>query len=581
MATFSETNEASVDKGLYAEDEIRLYVGGTAIPGITVAHGDCLEVMAGLEDNSIDAVVTDPPYGLSNTSREKVTETVTHWMSGDRTFIPKGTGFMSRPWDAFVPPVAVWDQVLRVLKPGGFALVFAGSRTQDLMALALRLAGFDIQDSIAWIYGSGFPKSLNVTEAVEHYQQHGPAGLELNGQEIRPGVYEVTAFLRTARERAGWTNRQIDALFGTNGMSGHWTTSASQPAVPSVRQWAILKEHLGFGDDLDELVEKLASTERPEDWGVGATDDRTFLDTLKRDPEAVGIRGWGTALKPAFEPIVVARKPLEGSYAANIMQYGTGALNIAECQIGAEGGHMVPKDSAKGPDRAVYGGGLNNREWGPAVPGLGRWPANLVLDESQAAELDKQSGYQKDGVAVRHRGVKAGMYGPDLAEGTPDMGYGSGGGASRYFYVPKASPEERISYSKSGNTVGASIASNRCAKCGKADLSGSRCECLEPEWIPRGSNDVVSHPTVKPLALMRWLIRLVTPKGGVVLDPFAGSGTTAEAALREGFRCIAIEREADYLPLIEERLKRGADPVMYAAKKKQPDLVDLFEGLDI
>jgi DNA modification methylase len=573
--------------------------------GITVWHGDCLEVLASLPDNSVDAVCTDPPYGLEFMNKDWDAP----WKSADNSvhaeirtrraaeITPRGQAhstssgpFLAAGVNKYAagPGFQQWcegwaRECLRVLKPGGTMLAFGGSRTWHRLACAVEDAGFEIRDSIAWLYGSGFPKSLNVTEAVEHYQQHGPAGLELNGQEIRPGVYEVTAFLRTARERAGWTNRQIDALFGTNGMSGHWTTSASQPAVPSVRQWAILKEHLGFGDDLDELVEKLASTERPEDWGVGATDDRTFLDTLKRDPEAVGIRGWGTALKPAFEPIVVARKPLEGSYAANIMQYGTGALNIAGCSIGSDVMQTTRSDGTKLSDNGSMAGHNTGRISGPEA--VGRWPANLVLDESQAAELDKQSGETRSpSPYVQKTEVKGDVYGlgslNDKA-GKISTHYGDRGGASRFFYCPKASPEERISYSKSGNTVGASIASNRCAKCGKADLSGSRCECPEPEWIPRASNDVVSHPTVKPLALMRWLIRLVTPKGGVVMDPFAGSGTTAEAALREGFRCIAIEREAEYLPLIEERLKRGADPVMYAAKKKQPDLVDLFEGLDI
>lgn len=449
----------------------------------TVYAGDCLEVLRELPDNSVDSVVTDPPYGLGNTTPALVAETVKAWLGGDREFIPEGRGFMGRPWDAFVPPVAVWDECLRVLKPGGHAMVFTGSRTLDLMTLGLRFAGFDIRDSIMWMYGSGFPKSRDVSEAMGSYL----AG-ERPAAGAPPEIYEVTAFLREARDAAGWTNKTIDGLFGTNGMAGHWTTGASQPAVPSLRQWDVLRERLGFDDSaIRPLVERLCSNERPEDWGSG-DGDFDFLGSLKKNVEYASAGDWGTALKPAYEPVVVARKPVVGSITANVNAYGTGAFNVAGCRAGDE----VRVNRAAG--NKPGGASLNMSERGMPADvesreAVGRWPSNVVLDEWQAAELDKTTA------------EKPAQFFPTFR------------------YEPKAPTSER----------------------------------------PKVNG--VSHPTVKPLELMRWLCRLVTPPGGLVLEPFAGSGTTVEAAVLERFRCIGIERQPEYLPLIESRLTKPLEPV--------------------
>lgn len=485
---------------------------------VTLYHGDCLNVLRELPDNSVDSVVTDPPYGLANTTPRMVAETITAWISGDREYLPGGSGFMGKAWDAFVPPVAVWDECMRVLKPGGHLLAFSGSRTLDLMSLGIRLAGFEIRDNIAWLYGSGFPKSRNVTAEMERYLADGPTNPEA---AIREGVYAVTGYLRAARDKAGWTNKRIDELFGTNGMAGHWTTSASQPAVPSVRQWETLKEALAMGDDMDELVAELAATERPEDWGEGES-KAEFLGALRNNPEAEGAGGWGTALKPAFEPVVVARKSPVGTTSANVRAYGTGALNIDGCRIGDD--VRINKPGSTAP-RTAMGDGWR-ADAAPTVA-AGRWPTNVVLDESQAVELDKQSGVLTSGVmrSGTPRAPRDGaVYGRLEGDATTRDTYGDSGGASRFFptfrYEPKAPTSER-------------------PKVGE-----------------------VMHPTVKPLDLMRWLIRLVTPPGGVVLEPFAGSGTTAEACVVEGFQCIAIEREPDYLPLITQRLTKPIEPVL-------------------
>lgn len=278
---------------------------------VTLHAGDCLDVLAGLPENSIDAVVTDPPYGLGNTSPAQVQQTVTAWVSGDRTFIPEGRGFMGRPWDAFVPPVAVWDQCLRVLKPGGYLVAFSGSRTLDLMQLAIRLAGFEVRDTLMWLYGSGFPKGQRLDDDMAAFQA-GEAPDGDSGRVIPEDVYTVTAYLKAARDAAGWTNRQIDDLFGRNGMAGHWVSSGSQPAVPSLVEWARLKEALAphLGDDVDHLVERYAATNRPEDWGSGGSGDERFLEALGKDYDRSRVTEWSTALKPAHEPIVLARKPV-------------------------------------------------------------------------------------------------------------------------------------------------------------------------------------------------------------------------------------------------------------------------------
>lgn len=402
---------------------------------VTLHHGDCLDILRELPDASVDAVCTDPPYALE---------------------------FMGKTWDGWSTPAAfqewcgLWAaECLRVLKPGGHMLAFGGSRTWHRLAAAIEDAGFEIRDSIAWLYGSGFPKSHDVSKAID---KAAGAEREILGRSVRPDGTSRT------------------------------TTGSGRVATPFVA-------HAVEGD--------------------------AFV-TVPATPAAERWQGWGTALKPAFEPIVVGRKPLDGTVAANVLAHGTGALNIDGCRVGTDGGTRAPGFDSRAPESvSAYGHGLNGRS-SERVEGLGRWPANVVLDDTQAAELDRQSGTLSSGTmrAGTERQARAGgtIYGTDSRNFLPADTYGDSGGASRFFptfrYEAKAPTSER----------------------------------------PRVGE--VAHPTVKPLDLMRWLVRLVTPPGGVVLEPFAGSGTTAEACVLEGFRCIAIEREADYLPLIVSRLSK-------------------------
>ena len=459
----------------------------------TIYHGDCRDIMEGkLPDNWVDSIVTDPPYEL---------------------------GFMGKGWDGsgIAYNCEVWENAYRILKPGGHLLAFGGTRTWHRLAAAIEDAGFEVRDSIAWMYGSGFPKSHDVSKAIDRKR------------DDRDDVLRVTGEIARLRDVAGLTNRNLDDAFGFAGMAGHWTSIKSQPTVPTVEQWAVLRDMLNPDQWLDAEVWRLNGRKGTpgEAWAEREVVGKYETDmgglggerlgtaggniTAPATPAAQQWQGWGTALKPAFEPIVVARKPLIGTVAVNVLAHGTGGLNIDGCRIGTE----VPVN-APGSTKPRLAMGDHWRTDATATTATGRWPANVILDESQAAELDAQSGVQKDGTVMGR---------PNLANGyggwgaMPDVirGYGGEGGASRFFY---------------------------CAKAGKKE---------------RPNVDGVAHPTVKPLKLMEYLCRLVTPPGGTILEPFAGSGTTIEAALNEGFNVIGIEMTDEYLPLIMARIERHGE----------------------
>ena len=325
---------------------------------------------------------------------------------------------------------------------------------------------------------------------------------------------------------------------------------------------------------------------------------------LPGSTEAQAFAGWGTALKPAFEPVVVARKPLAGTVAANVLAWGTGALNVDGCRIETTEPGGRPHISADGGGNSVgvYGDGLHgSRNLGKFDQG--RWPANVVLDETQAEALDEQSGESRDGTAVKRNRSEDGRAPYDASSymitdrSREDHGYGGQGGASRFFptfrYEAKAPTSERPRYKREGGSDNATtygqMKKRECNVCGNrtcpagGDQSGKpwpTCGHNDWSWVEQQSarDEFVAHPTVKPLSLMRWLVRLVTPPGGTVLEPFAGSGTTVEACIVEGFDCIAIEKGDEYLPLIMQRINRQRDPVE-AIRQRGEDL-GLFDHLE-
>ena len=488
---------------------------------MNIIHGDCLEELKKLDDNSVDAVVCDPPYGLSNTKPQQVADVLKAWVTGDTVSVPaKKGGFMGADWDSFVPPPAVWEECMRVLKPGGHMAVFAGARTQDLMGLSIRLAGFEIRDTLGWVYGSGFPKSMDVSKAIDK-QKH-----------KKDDTLRFTLWLREQCEVLGISRNDLDKAAGTSDMGGWWTSSLPHRcAIPTAEQWESIAHF--FPALPDWAAPLIAPANQPgEAWekrevvGVqkgamsGWNMDGTtkFADrniTTPATSEAVKWDGWGTSLKPAIEPILLCRKPLDGTVASNVLAHGVGGLNIDACRVGTE--VRVNPPGSTNP-RVAMGDGWNE-DATPTVA-VGRFPANVLLDEHAAAEMDEQSG-------------AAGAHGPRSGRGTGEGVTGwmtpgtrahpnDSGGASRFFpvfkYQAKAPKRER-------------------------------------PVIEREDGTKIQHNTVKPLALMEWLVSLIVPPGGVVLDPFAGSGTTLQAALNKGFTPIGIEQDADYIKLIEKRLE--------------------------
>ena len=300
----------------------------------TIIHGDCLEELKKLDDNSVDAVVTDPPYGLSNTKPKQVADVLAAWVTGETEAVPaKRGGFMGKDWDSFVPPPAVWAECLRVLKPGGHMAVFAGARTQDLMGLSIRLAGFEIRDTLGWIYGSGFPKSMDVSKAID---KAAGAEREVVGRTKTPFKVDAAAHRGTSLQGSvnGDFSKQVDE-------NGYRYTEHTAPATSEAQRWD----------------------------------------------------GWGTALKPAIEPIILARKPLVGTVANNVLAHGVGGLNIDACRVSTDE-TLGRTNNDRSPDSAssfLIGEGKGGTFDNSDKKG-GRFPANVLLDEHAAKEMDKQSG---------------------------------------------------------------------------------------------------------------------------------------------------------------------------------------------
>jgi DNA modification methylase len=462
-------------------------------------------------------------------------------------------------------------ECLRVLKPGGHLLAFGGTRTWHRLTCAIEDAGFEIRDTITWLYGSGFPKSLDVGKAIDKQRN----------EDLEPAA-AVARFLVAAMDPKGLTRADINRHFGHStagsGAAQQWTTTRTdrviKPRVPTWEQWLTLRELVGFGDDMDAEVWRLNGrkgtpgeawaqrevTGRVDEWANRTNYALTSRDGYRRDNpatvDAARWQGWGTALKPASEPVVVARKPLTGTVAANVLAYGTGALNIDACRVAGVPPSVPQPALGVKASGGVYGFGTGEGRNGQMSASTGRWPSNVVLTHPQAddggdacaagcvpgcpvADLDTQSVPGRTARGPKFTGTT--YNGGDVYDGRIDEDprqMGDEGGASRYFptfrYQAKADTAQR----------------------------------------PRAG--ATAHPTVKPLDLMRWIVRLVTPPGGTVLDPFAGSGTTGEACTLEGFRCWLIEREADYLPLIVDRLTRRTDPVAHlTAKARRGEAVDL------
>jgi DNA modification methylase len=373
---------------------------------------DCLEGMKLLDDNSIDNIVTDPPYEL---------------------------GFMGKKWDntGIAYNIELWKECLRILKPGGHLLAFGGTRTYHRMACAIEDAGFEIRDCIQWLYGSGFPKSHDISKAIDK----------------KLGAKREVVAIKKKTQSYGYEGNNVYG--GDKNRGGIQETTA--PATSEAQQW----------------------------------------------------NGWGTCLKPANEPIVLARKPLsEKTIAENVMKWGTGGINIDGCRIESGGEHKRAYQPTN-HERGVYGKQTafqpSNKE--------GRFPANVILDEEAGRLLDEQSGISKSKKSMRGVGyTDSDIYGTGDKNFNTERGFNDTGGASRFFYCAKASKKER----------------------------------------GEGNN----HPTVKPVSLIKYLVTLVTPPDGVCLDPFMGSGTTAVACINTNRFFIGFELDKGYYDIANRRIEK-------------------------
>jgi site-specific DNA-methyltransferase (adenine-specific) len=402
-----------------------------------IYHGDCREVMQTLHPESVDSIVSDPPYGLS---------------------------FMGKGWDHGVPGVEFWAEALRVAKPGAHLLAFGGTRTYHRLACAIEDAGWEIRDCVMWVYGSGFPKSHDVSKAIDR-----AAGV------LKPEGKAFTV--------AGYSHAP-DKLLHTAPSRGYVPPA---PATDAARQWS----------------------------------------------------GWGTALKPAWEPIIVARKPLCGTVAENVLTHGTGAINVDGCRVGNDLITTTGRsDALHRPSNsmgAAWSGIVDSK------PHIGRWPANLIHDGSEEVvglfpvTAPSKAGWRNNS-NKGHEGWGSGT----IRSGPLYSGHADSGSAARFFYCAKASKADRDE-----GCEGLPV-----KRCSDGRSSGLSSGMPEKALAPARNH----HPTVKPTALMRYLCRLVTPPGGIVLDPFTGSGSTGKAAILEGFRFIGIEREAEYVEIAKARI---------------------------
>ena len=658
-----------------------------------VLHGNNLELLARMPDCSVHAVVTDPPYGLSFMLSKKHDKNM---------------------WDAALPDPRTWSECLRVLRPGGHLVAFGAPRLVHRLTCQIEDAGFEIRDQLLWLFGSGFPKSLDVSKAIDKQD----AVEEQEARRLR-----FTAWLRST----GVTSKQIDDATGTN-MGGHYTTAASQPAIMT-REHLDACRHL-FGQ-VPEWVEQEANIRTVESQNLNSREvigtitkgssplpgnhkgtwvdgqvDGTFNITAPATDAARQWTGWGTALKPAYEPIVLARKPLDGTVAQTVQRWGTGAINVDACRVE----HASENDRDKAHASAVSlanasaprGTYAPHASYAPVLP-PGRWPANLILDEAAGAMLDAQSGERPGAVSNGSRGGGLGGSSTFAIHDRPQKpGRGDSGGASRFFKsagfdteewiihrakamlhgwnpdlastaddsstLPRAfvdsalndvaiwaalgvtlsvewtghttnvTPSESRRIVETAITTTMSIAqgcsldwllgrrfqnsshvshAERCAQTGTMRITVSRWKSngsVDPVTLsitPRNSGLGVAgyvdrafycpkasrsereagldhlpprvvdpsreedaaardnprtgagrsgearrnhHATVKPIELMRWLVRLVTPPGGIVLEPFAGSGTTPAACALEGVDCIAMEIDAEYVEIARARV---------------------------
>jgi len=520
---------------------------------LDIRIGDCREVMAAMEADSVDAIVTDPPYALTGASRG-------------------GGGFMGKTWDAQIPGPEVWAEALRVAKPGAHLVAAGGTRTFHRLVCAIEDAGWEIRDTVCWITGQGFPKSLDISKAIDK------AGTA-ESEDIRAFQQALIA----ARKSKGLTRAEVSTrVVGTaSGATWNWETGLR---VPTGDHWNKLVEVLSLPQEfvgLRDAAERAVLAARrgsTKTYDIGAKDEvgpRPPITAPTTDA-ARQWAGWGTALKPAVEFFTIARKPLAaGTVAANVLAHGTGALNIDGCRVegGPSSGGSISGSSALGQSSG-WNAHTNRTAMIDRTMPLGRWPANLVLAHSdgcrevgtkrvRGSRIEKPSEEFEafaDGGMGGPRGGPRGPRGHGDADGMETVAAWECEPDCPVRLLDEQSREltsngQVASYESRPNAVYGDLSGHvfnaRQTNSGGASRFFYCAKSSSGERHYAGKN---VHSTVKPVDLMRWLCRLVTPPGGLVLDPFAGSGSTGIAALAEGFRFIGIEISPEYATIAKRRI---------------------------
>ena len=546
-------------------------------------NGNMLDLLEVIDKETIDAVLTDPPYELN---------------------------FMGKGWDnsgiAFQPDT--WKKCYEVLKPGGYLLAFGGSRTFHRIACAIEDAGFEIRDTIMWLYGSGFPKSMDISKQID----------KRNGKQ-NEDFTKFGNYVKQCREAKKYSKNDIDKIMGTNTACAWWEGRMYKDdfivQLPDKKNYYKLKEILDMNDDFDYLIEwqeaereiigekvdidgkprsarLVNKCENASAWNLLDTDEKlkkaTYLTTPATDL-AKQWQGWGTALKPSFEPIIIARKPFKGSLVDNVIEYGVGGINIDECRVDAETNRRMCGTTEKSGETSFV---LGARE--ETYTNNGRFPANTILtyDETDFDEVCGGFPNTKSGKAIR-KNLTVSHFG-NKAKPLNDLGYADSGSASRYFYCAKASKKDRDEGLDEFEEKPKTLTENkgrtfndRCAICGKKFIGSPEtiCHCKNP--ITDKSKSAMSkntHPTVKPTDLMQYLVRLVSPNGATILDPFNGSGSTGKAVMYENkernknYKYIGIELTEEYLPIAKARIEYVCNLTQEELKEQQMTIFDILES---
>ena len=529
-------------------------------------QGSMLDMLEVIEPETIDSIVTDPPYGLTSITKRFGKENSAECQYGkDGSFARLSKGFMGKEWDGsgIEYNIDTWKKCYEVLKPGGYLLAFGGSRTFHRIACAIEDAGFEIRDTIMWLYGSGFPKSMDISKQ-----------LDKNANSEMLGI--IGKWLKQKREQCKLSREEVANIINlTPSAIYNWEENPKRYGFPTKDNWNKIKKIYKFDGTWDDFTKEAEREVIGTKKVMGKDNDIIYgkykggeVDiTIPATDLAKQWQGWGTALKPSFEPIIVARKPFKGSLVDNVIEYGVGGINIDECRVGNEiiKGGTMPKMNSKSDGINIYNFGKKDAERLERPDSTGRFPANTILTYNET-DFDEVCGgfpYTKSGGGDKSTKCGNTFLGTGYGGTNTNKYEANEGSASRYFYCAKASKKDRDEGLENIEATTDKAKGNGldriCEYCGVSQLTPELCHCKTKSWITKPKKN--THPTVKPTELMQYLVRLVSPNGATILDPFNGSGSTGKAVMYENkernknYKYIGIELTEEYLPIAKARIE--------------------------